>query len=94
MKKLILLLVVVLFSKLTVGQEKEGFSMSFDHLALSVDDVEKSAEFYKTILNLDEITNKTKGEDIRWFSLDNGKELHLISIAEGKITLNKAFILL
>ncbi len=90
MKKLILLLVVVLFSKLTVGQEKEEFSMSFDYLALSVDDVEKSAEFYKTILNLDEITNKTKVKDIRWSSLDNGKELHLISIVESKITLNKA----
>ena len=79
MKKLILVSVVVLFSKLTIGQENTSFSMSFDHLALSVDDVEKSAEFYRTILNLNEITNKTKVEGIRWFSLGEGKELHLIS---------------
>ena len=90
MKKFILVLVVVLFSKLTISQEKDSFSMSFDHLALSVDDVEKSAEFYRTILNLNEITNKTKVEGIRWFSLGEGKELHLISIVEGEIKLNKA----
>ena len=90
MKKLILVLVVVLFSKLTVAQESTEVSMSFDHLALSVDDVEASANFYRTILNLSEITNKTKVEGIRWFSLGDGKELHLISIVEGEITLNKA----
>lgn len=64
--------------------------MTLDHLALSVKDVDKSAEFYKTILSLDEITNKTKKKGIRWFSLGNGKELHLISTIQGEIKLNKA----
>ena len=90
MKKLILISVVVLLSKFTYAQEKLDFSMSFDHLALSVVNVEKSAEFYKSILNLNEITNKTKVDGIRWFSLDDGKELHLISIVEGEIKINKA----
>lgn len=64
--------------------------MTLDHLALSVKDVDKSAEFYKTILSLDEITNKTKKKGIWWFSLGDGKELHLISTVQGEIKLNKA----
>lgn len=89
MKKTILLVVFLLISKHLIAQEKSDFSMTFDHLALSVDNVDSSAEFYKSILNLSEITNKTKIDGIRWFSLGHGKELHLISIVEGDITLNK-----
>lgn len=73
-----------------IAQETPNFSMSFDHVALSVKNIEKSAEFYKSILKLNEITNKTEVEGIRWFSLGDGKELHLISIIEGDIKLNKA----
>lgn len=90
MKKIIIYLPLLLFSTLTYSQEIRGFSMSFDHLALSVTNVDTSAEFYKNILNLSEITNKTKVEGIKWFSLGDGKELHLISILKGDIKLNKA----
>lgn len=90
MKKIALLLVIILFSNHTVAQEKTDFSMTIDHLAISVNDVDVSAEFYKSILNLTEITNKTKVGGIRWFSLGDGKELHLISNVEGDIKINKA----
>lgn len=90
MKKLSLLLLTVLISNLSIAQKTDEFSMSFDHLALSVKDVDVSANYYKTILNLEEITNKTKVDGIRWFSLGEGKELHLISIVEGEIKFNKA----
>ncbi|SFZ89784.1 Catechol 2,3-dioxygenase [Flaviramulus basaltis] len=90
MKKLILLFVLVMFSKFINAQENLDFSMSFDHLALSVNDVDVAAEFYNSILNLNEITNKTKVDGIRWFSLGDNKELHLISIVAGEIKLNKA----
>lgn len=73
-----------------IAQEKAVTSFSFDHVVLSVQDVERSAAFYKAILGLDEILNRTEVDGIRWFSLGEGKELHLISVIEGSVTINKA----
>ena len=64
--------------------------LSFNHLALSVKNLDESAEFYKTVLGLAEITNKTKIEGIRWFSFGEGKALHLISIINTPVVTNKA----
>lgn len=66
------------------------YSVTFDHVALSVKDVDQSAQFYMETLNLKEITNRTQINGIRWFSLGEGKELHLISILKDDITINKA----
>ena len=60
------------------------------HLALSVKDIDRSAEFYTKVLNLKEITNRTKIDGIRWFSLGEDKELHLVSILKENVTINKA----
>lgn len=83
-------MMALLFAGFLQSQDVNNFSFTFNHLALSVKDVNRSAEFYKNVLNLQEITNKTKIEGIRWFSLGEGKELHLISILKEKVTLNKA----
>ena len=72
------------------SQEADKVTLSFNHLALSVFDVDRSAEFYKDVLGLEEITNRTKMEGIRWFSFNEGKELHLISVLKEKVTINKA----
>lgn len=72
------------------AQEITNSTFTFNHLALSVTDVDRSAEFYKDVLGLEEITNRTKMEGIRWFSLNEGKELHLISIIKEKVMINKA----
>ncbi|MDP5157476.1 MAG: VOC family protein [Flaviramulus sp.] len=90
MKKNIVLLAIILISIKAIAQEKLNFYLSFDHIALSVKNLDKSAEFYKNTLNLKEITNKTKADGIKWFSLGDGKELHLISTIKGNIKLNKA----
>lgn len=72
------------------AQESPEHSMTFNHVAISVKNLDVSAEFYKQILNLTEITNRSQTEGIRWFSLGEGKELHLISVVKGEIIINKA----
>lgn len=90
MKKTILILFVLVISGFVHAQDNNSFSVTFNHVALSVKDVDRSAEFYKNTLNLREITNRTKMDGIRWFSIGEGKELHLISIIKEDVTINKA----
>ena len=90
MKKTSLLLLTFILSGFLQAQDAGTYNFTFNHIALSVKDVDHSADFYKKVLNLNEITNKTKIEGIRWFSLGEGKELHLISILKESVTINKA----
>jgi len=90
MKKFILLLQIVTFSLYLTAQESPSITMTFNHVALSVEDVNVSADFYKRALNLNEIVNRTKVDGIRWFSLGEDKELHLISVVKGDVVINKA----
>lgn len=87
-KKSIILFTTVIYFGILQGQEMSQFT--FNHIALSVKDVDKSAIFYQEVLRLKEITNRTKIDDIRWFSFGEGKELHLVSILKESVTLNKA----
>jgi lactoylglutathione lyase len=88
MKKISLFLVCLFFVQTIAAQET--VSMTFNHIALSVKNLDESAAFYKDVLGLQEITNKTKMEGICWFSFGEGKELHLISILKEPFTINKA----
>ncbi len=86
-KSIILLIAVSCFGML---QAQETSQLTFNHIALSVKDVDKSAIFYKDVLQLKEITNRTKIEGIHWFSFGEGKELHLVSILKDPVSTNKA----
>jgi catechol 2,3-dioxygenase-like lactoylglutathione lyase family enzyme len=90
MRKVSLFLVVISLIGVIRAQEDNNTIFTFNHLALSVNNVNRSAEFYKDVLGLEEITNRTKMEGIRWFALGEGKELHLISILKESVTINKA----
>ena len=90
MKKISLLLLAFILSGFLQAQDAGTYNFTFNHIALSVKDVDRSADFYKKVLNLNEITNKTNVEGIRWLSLGEGKELHLISILKESVTINKA----
>jgi catechol 2,3-dioxygenase-like lactoylglutathione lyase family enzyme len=90
MQKLKLFIFAFFISGILQAQDTTTFHFAFNHLALSVKDVDRSAEFYKTVLKLPEITNRSKLEGVRWFSLAEGKELHLISILKDDVTINKA----
>jgi len=87
MKKIIFFLLTFSFYGMVKAQD---VNFTFNHIALSVKSLDKSAEFYKEVMQLQEITNKTKIEGIRWFALGEGKELHLVSILKEPVTINKA----
>ncbi|MCA6440924.1 MAG: nuclear transport factor 2 family protein [Sediminibacterium sp.] len=87
MKRFILFVSCYFIMHASMAQE---LSLSLNHIALSVKDVNASASFYSSILGLQEITNRTKSEGIRWFSLSDGKELHLVSTVKAPVTINKA----
>lgn len=77
----------------TVRQDVEPVKLTFNHVALSVADVDRSAEFYGRVLNLSEIRKGTLTAGVRWFSLGEGKELHLISVQYYRgdpVKINKA----
>jgi len=80
----------LLFTFALIAQQKVESTIYFNHVALSVADVDKSANFYENVLGLNEITNRTEKEGIRWFSLGEDIELHLISTVHSKLKLNKA----
>lgn len=89
MKNTLSLVCLVLLTKIACAQSTQ-FDFTFNHQALSVKDVNRSVEFYQKTFQLKEITNRTKNENIRWMSLGEGKELHLISNAKGQVKINKA----
>ena len=80
----------IVSSGILMAQKDASISLSFNHMAFSVTDIDRSASFYRDVVKLTEITNRTKNASIRWFSLGEGKELHLISGQEGKVIINKA----
>ena len=74
----------------STADEPPGIDITFNHVALSVADVDRSTAFYREVFGLEEIVNRTEIEGIRWLSLGEGKELHLISVIREPVTLNKA----
>jgi lactoylglutathione lyase len=51
---------------------------AFNHVALQISNIEKSRYFYAQILDLEEISAPNFDYPVLWFSLGNGRELHLI----------------
>ena len=90
LKKVLLFLTTIAFANLLQAQDSITFNFTFNHMALSVKDVNASVEFYKKVLQLEEITNRSAIEGIRWLSLGEDKELHLISIVKENVNVNKA----
>ncbi|HKK76133.1 MAG TPA: VOC family protein [Saprospiraceae bacterium] len=90
MKPSYLLFLLLTLSSQAFAQKSESFDVIFNHVALSVKDVDRAADFYSEVLHLKEIRNETRNPDIRWFSLGEGKELHLISSVKKRFKINKA----
>ena len=80
----------MVFTACLHAQENQAFTISYNHLALSVKDINRSADFYRSVMLLSEITNRSAIEGIRWFALSDGSELHLISVIKENVVINKA----
>ena len=65
-------------------------TFSFNHIALSVKDVNESIEFYKKVLLLTEIKNTASNSKTKWRASSEGKQLHLIPRPNAEIKTNKA----
>ena len=66
------------------------FSFVFNHIAISVKNVDKSVDFYQRVLQLKEIENTASNSKTRWLLLAEGKQLHLIPRPDFIVKTNKA----
>ena len=62
----------------------------FNHIALSVKDVDTSIAFYQKVFQFKEIKNTASESKTRWLSIGEGKQLHLIPRLNAEIKINKA----
>ncbi len=60
------------------GSENGPFKGSFDHYAINVDNLQRSADFYMKVFQLDTVFNGTGNDRRVWFSLGEGMALHII----------------
>ncbi|OIQ22790.1 VOC family protein [Lacinutrix sp. MedPE-SW] len=63
---------------------------TFNHIALSVKDVDVSVLFYKKVFKLEEIKNTASHSKTRWLKFNDNKQLHLIPRPDSEIKTNKA----
>lgn len=89
-KKLILFFGGVFCWFLINAQDSLSLQCTFNHMAFPVKNLQESVDFYTRVLQLKEITNRTARPNIRWISLGEGKELHLIAEVYEPVKVNKA----
>lgn len=70
-----ILFFIIFFSLAGYSQEPE---LHFDHQAILVSELGSAADFYRDVLGLREIEDKTEQPHIRWFAMGNDKQLHII----------------
>jgi lactoylglutathione lyase len=93
MKQLIILLTFALvfnFNKKSKAQTtQEAAVATLNHIAVYVSDLNKSAAFYESLLNLQKIEEPFKDGKHVWFSLGKAGQLHLISGAKSGVMHDK-----
>jgi catechol 2,3-dioxygenase-like lactoylglutathione lyase family enzyme len=70
--------------------QAQSFDVNFDHFAIVVDDVDKSAEFYSEVLNLEETPHPDRTPGFRWFIINDKTQIHLIQKEFAPFEKNKS----
>lgn len=73
----IILLIFITIAK-SVLLNAQSFDFKFDHYSIVVEDVDKSADFYGRVLNLEETPHPDKKAGFRWFIVNKNSQIHLI----------------
>lgn len=90
LKAIILSIVVSLFFQTSMAQEnKQDQPAVLNHIAVYVDNLQTSTEFYQQLFNLKIIPEPFKDGKHTWFSLGSVGHLHLISGEGASATFNK-----
>ncbi len=87
MIKIFSLICLCLLTNLAFAQQ---FDLKYHHTALLVSDLDKSADFYGNILQLKEIEVPYSNPVLRWFSLGEDLQLHLVKDNNNGVKLHKA----
>lgn len=85
MKRIFIIMVVCLCIAFKSNAQKPVFN----HVALMVTDANTSAAFYMKWFHLDTLKNPFPGRPIRWLSLGNGLQLHLIQGSKDEVIVSK-----
>lgn len=62
----------------TTVLKAQSFDFQYDHYSIIVADVDKSADFYATVLKLKETPHPDKSPGFRWFIVNGNSQIHLI----------------
>lgn len=79
MKPVVYLALLLSLASPVLAQDPGELTLTFNHVALYVSDLDRSVDFYGGTLNLRELSRSARSPGVRWFSLGEGKELHLIA---------------
>lgn len=79
-----------LLSVLLITMASSAFAqIKVNHIAVHVSNLEKSMNFYESILNLEEIEEPFKDGLHAWYDIGGGAALHLIEVANTPTEISK-----
>ena len=90
MKTPLKILVLITVTANSFLAQAQSFNFHFDHFAIVVEDVDKSAEFYANALNLEETPHPDRTPGFRWFIINGNSQLHLIQKEFAPFEKNKS----
>lgn len=88
MKRILFTLMLATCTQLSVAQTKK-YNFTFDHYAINVTNLDRSVDFYQKLFFVEEIYDGTEKDNIRWFSLGNNQELHIIMVQDLDLKIPK-----
>ena len=74
-----------LFILLAMTAESQKQEISLNHIAIYVEDLAKSAKFYKEVMGLDTVPEPFKDGLHAWFKIGDGLTLHVIQGPKEKL---------